>query len=202
MLASSPISALLLVVNILTTCYVLFMDPRALDRLALKPYRVKQDQEAYRLLTSGLVHVNMGHLLVNMVTLFFFGPALEYQLGPIGFLVLYLGSDLASGALSMIKHHDDAWYSSVGASGAISGVVIAYALFYPLRPIYMMFIPIGIPAIVFAGLYIGFSAWAAKDQRPGSIAHIAHLGGALGGLLITVILEPSILTHFIRMLTY
>jgi membrane associated rhomboid family serine protease len=115
------------------------------------------------------------------------------------FFALYVGSELAANALTYWRHRASPAYSAVGASGAISGVVFAFCLFRPLDPIYLMFIPIGIPAALFAVLYLALSAYAAGQAR-GRVAHEAHIGGAVGGLALTALLYPAsvgvFLSHF------
>ncbi len=179
--------------------YALFSDKRMIDVLAFKPKRVLQDREYYRLITGGFVHGGLGHLAFNMITLFYFGPALEIRLGSVGFLILFFGAELAAHGLTILMHKDSPSYSAVGASGAISGVVISFALFYPQRAIYLFFIPIGIPAWIFGFAFIMYSAWVMtrkNKSQPGGIAHEAHLGGALGGLLLTLLLDFSAWSTF------
>lgn len=93
-------------------------------------------------------------------------------------------------------------YSAIGASGAISGILFSFCLFEPLSKIYFVFLPVGIPAFIFAIFYVGFSVVAMKrgnDSAGGGakIAHEAHLGGAIGGLILTLILEPQAISIFL-----
>jgi membrane associated rhomboid family serine protease len=184
----APLSFLLLLTNGAVGAYSLFVDPRLIDRWAFRPARVRAGEWG-RWLTAGFVHVGLAHLAFNMLTLFFFGPFIEMRLGLFRFFALYFGSELAANALTYWRHRDNAEYSAVGASGAIAGVVFSFCLFRPLDPIYIMFIPIGIPAAIFGVLYLLLSAYAAGQQR-GRVAHEAHIGGAVGGLLLTVLLYP------------
>jgi len=101
---------------------------------------------------------------------------------------------------TVFKHKDDFHYNSLGASGAISAVLFSYILYNPLSKIYIMFIPIGIPAVVFGGLYLIYCAYASKNSRD-NINHDAHFFGALTGLIFTVIFVPGIIQHFIAALT-
>ena len=150
-----------------------------------------------RWLTAGFVHVGLAHLAFNMLTLFFFGPFIEGVVGSWRFLVLYLGAELAANALTYWRHRSNPAYSAAGASGAISGVVFAFVLFRPWEPIYLFFVPVGIPALIFAGLYVALSVYASK-QGGGRVAHEAHLGGALGGVALTLLLYPASLGIFLR----
>lgn len=199
--AAAPATAILLAVNVVVSLYVLYVNPNAVSRLALVPYDVINNRAFERLFTAGFVHGGIGHLLFNMLTLYFFGPLLEGVLGPGRFLLLYFGSEMAANALSVVMHRRNPNYAAVGASGAISGVVFAFCLFAPFAKLYIFF-AIPMPAIVFAVLYVVGSIYAMKQGREagwaGGIAHEAHLGGALGGLVLTILLEPASLSIFLQ----
>ena len=199
--SSSPVTFSLLLAIVLTSGYTLLVDRSLLDRLAFKPHRVLRHGEYSRLITAGFVHVGAGHLLFNMITLYFFGRPMEGVLGPGAFLVLYFGSELAAHGLSLALHRHSVAYAAAGASGAISGVLFGYCLFAPLQPIYIFFVPIGIPAALFAVGYVAVSMYAMQRARSGAgggIAHEAHLGGALGGLMLTIWLEPQSVKIFLE----
>lgn len=198
MLADAPVTLVLLALNGLIGFYTLTQAPALIGQLAFRPYGFWHRREWWRALTAGFVHVGGAHLLFNVITLFFFGPAVEQLLGPVRFLVLYFGSELAANAATLVRYRDDPAYSAVGASGAISGVLFSYCLFAPWSLIYLFF-AVPIPAIVFAVLYVAASLWAAR-QGGGRVAHEAHLGGALGGVLITIAVEPRALPHFLQQL--
>lgn len=201
-LAGAPVTTIVLVVNVMVSFYALVVDHSLFDRFSFRPAHVRSG-ERYRMLTGGFLHAGWAHLAFNMITLYFFGPYLELVLGSFRFGVLYFGSELAAHALTYMRHRDDLGYAAVGASGAISGVVFAFCLFAPLQPIYIFFIPIGIPAILYAVLFVLFSAYAMREGQEGTgarIAHDAHLGGALGGLLLTIALYPSVVGTFLRQL--
>ena len=205
MFSNSPFTLFLLIINVLVSGYALYFDRNLIDKLAFKPHRVLKEREFYRLVSGGFVHGSMGHLLFNMATLFFFGPVLEARLGSALFLIIFFGAELSAHLLATWMHRDSVSYSAVGASGAISGVLFSYSLFFPLRKIYLFLIPIGIPAWIFATGFVVFSAVAMRrkgDTRGGGIAHEAHLGGALGGLILTLIVEPSSLELFLTQLGF
>lgn len=199
--AAAPATTVLLIVNVVVSLYVLYANPQALERLALVPYDVVHNRAYERLFTAGFVHGGGAHLAFNMLTLYFFGPSLEGLLGPGRFLLLYFGSELAANAFSVYLHRSNPRYAAVGASGAISGVVFAFCLFAPFAKLYIFF-AIPMPAIVFAVLYVVGSIYAMKQAREGGavggIAHEAHLGGAIGGLILTILLEPMALSVFLR----
>lgn len=172
-----------------------FSSPGLIKRFAESPWEIRQHGRWYQLITSGFLHANFGHLFVNMLTLYFFGPPMERALGTGPFLILYLGSLLGGSFLTYLAHRSHRSYRALGASGAISGVLFGFVLFRPLAPIYLFFIPIGIPAVLFAVLYVGVSLYGMRS-RFGRIGHEAHLGGALAGLFLTVALYPDALRIF------
>ncbi|NBB86926.1 MAG: rhomboid family intramembrane serine protease [Bacteroidetes bacterium] len=201
-LSQAPVTLLLLIINTVVSLVALTSRPELIDRFAFKPVRVLQEQEYYRLFTAGLVHVDGTHLLFNMITLYFFGPWLEGLLGPVRFLILYVGSDLAAQALSLVMHQRNPTYAAVGASGAISGVLFGFCLYEPFRLLYLFF-AIPIPAVVFAVGFVALSIYAMQNRGPeetGGLAHEAHLGGALGGLALTIFMDPGALGAFISQL--
>ena len=129
----------------------------------------------------------------NMMTLFFFGPVVEKTLGTDGFLVVYFGAVLTSGIVSFYVNRNRPDYSSLGASDGVLGVLLSFCMFYPLSPIYIMFLPIGIPAILFAVLFVAISA-GMMGREGNRIAHEGHLGGALAGIVLTILMRPDVLT--------
>lgn len=199
-LAETPATLLLLLVNVLVSGYALYFDQGIIDRFSFRPSRILKEREYHRLITAGFVHAGLWHLAFNMITLYFFGPFMELILGTGSFLVLYFGAELAAHGLSLVLHRTNPSYAAVGASGAISGVLFGFCLFRPFQTLYVFFIPL--PAIVFAVGYVVLSIYAMRQGREGGmtggIAHEAHLGGALGGLLLTILLEPRAISVFLQ----
>ena len=193
-LLATPITAFFLLINVLVGAYSLFVEPDLIGRWAFRPAAVKKGEWG-RWITAGFVHTGLAHLLFNMVTMWSFGPPIERTIGWWRFLAVYMGSELAANALTYWRHRDDPAYSAVGASGAISGVVFSFVLFAPWAMLGVLFI-IPMPAILFAFLYIAFSIYA-SNQQVGRVAHEAHLGGALGGIVLTILLYPAALTTFL-----
>ncbi|PSQ81635.1 MAG: rhomboid family intramembrane serine protease [Bacteroidetes bacterium QS_1_63_11] len=204
-LLNAPITLALLLSNLGISGYALLADPSLIRDLAFKPRRIQKHKEYYRVLTAGFVHASGTHLAFNMITFYFFGPLLERILGTGAFLVLYFGSELAAHALTYIFNRDDPHYSAVGASGAVSGVVFAFCVFFPLRNLYLFF-ALPIPAVLFAFGYVFGSIYAMRSggQEAGMgdwIAHEAHVGGALAGVVITVgtiLISPGVQQIFLR----
>lgn len=200
-LLNAPITLALLLCNVGVSGYAMLGDPSLLDELSFRPRRIRENGEYYRFLTAGFVHAGGAHLAFNMITLYFFGPLLERILGGGFFLVLYFGSEMAAHALTYVMHRDDPRYAAVGASGAISGVLFSFCLYAPLTMLGVMLI-IPMPAILFAVLYVVVSVYAIGQRQQGArggIAHEAHLGGALGGVLLTILLDyPRPINAFLR----
>ena len=200
-LLNAPITLALLLCNVGVSGYAMLGDPSLLDELSFRPRRIRENGEYYRFLTAGFVHAGGAHLAFNMITLYFFGPLLERILGGGIFLVLYFGSEMAAHALTYVMHRDDPRYAAVGASGAISGVLFSFCLYAPLTMLGVMLI-IPMPAILFAVLYVVVSVYAIGQRQQGArggIAHEAHLGGALGGVLLTILLDyPRPINAFLR----
>ncbi len=147
--------------------------------------------EQIRIFSSGFLHVDSMHLIVNMLTLYFFADIVVMELGNLNFLIVYIISLIMGNLLSLYFHKDEYHYTAVGASGAVTGILYAAILLYPEMKLYMFFIPIPIPAYVFGIGYLLYSIYGMK-KRIGNIGHDAHFGGAIGGFVVTLILMPSL----------
>jgi membrane associated rhomboid family serine protease len=145
--------------------------------------------EQIRMISSGFLHVDTQHLLFNMITLYFFANPVIAHLGEINFLIVYFGSLLVGNLLSLYFHKNEYYYSAVGASGAVTGILYAAILLNPSMSLYMFFIPIPIPAYIFGIGYLLYSIYGMKNSV-GNIGHDAHFGGAVGGYVITLALAP------------
>ena len=180
---------------------VALSNQKVMDRLIFWTPAMQRGQYD-RFITHGFVHADGPHLLFNMITLFFFGNIIEsfYRqfFYDMGFVLFYLGGLVFAILPSYIKHRNDARWASLGASGAVSAVLFAYILFKPWDLIFVFFIPV--PAIIFAILYVGYSIWSGKRGN-NNINHSAHLWGAAYGVVMTIILEPAVLPHFLTQLT-
>ncbi|MBC6998398.1 rhomboid family intramembrane serine protease [Cytophaga sp. FL35] len=147
-----------------------------------------------RMLTSGFLHVDWAHLFFNMFTLYFFAPVVIGWLGTGKFLVVYFVSLLAGSLLAMFFHKNEPYYSAVGASGAVTGVLYAAILLQPDMRLGFMFIPIPLPAYVFGIGYLLYSIYGMRS-RIGNIGHTAHFGGAVGGYVSTLLFLPQLLVQ-------
>jgi len=195
---NTPVSAVIFLLTIATSLYA-FSNPETYGKFMLHPYSVSRGQRIYSIFTSGLIHKDWGHLFMNMFSFFFIAFALERQIGSLQFSILYLASLALSDLSSILKHKEHFGYHSLGASGAISALVFSYILFFPNSSFYLFLIPIPINAVIFGFLYLIYSAYASKHAS--EINHDAHFFGALAGIIITIIFNPWVVSHFFTQLT-
>jgi membrane associated rhomboid family serine protease len=145
-----------------------------------------------RMFTSGFLHVDTAHLIFNMLTLYFFADVVIAGFGPIKFIGIYVISLIAGSLLALFFHKDEDFYSAVGASGAVTGILYAAILLNPNMSLFLMFIPIPIPAYIVGIGYLLYSIYGMKN-RVGNIGHTAHFGGAVGGYFATLFLMPDLI---------
>jgi membrane associated rhomboid family serine protease len=152
------------------------------------PEAILARRQFYRLITAGFLHLNGWHLLMNMASLYFFGPLIERIFGPAQFLAIYLGAMVGGNLLALYahRHHD---YRALGASGGVAGIIFAYVLLFPGGSIGMYFLPIGIPCWLYGIAYLLISFYG-MQRGLGNVGHDAHLGGALVGLFTAAALHP------------
>ncbi|NTV67213.1 MAG: rhomboid family intramembrane serine protease [Chlorobaculum sp.] len=161
------------------------------DKLIFEPVRILRGKQYYRIVSSGFIHADWNHFLFNMFSLYSFGSSIEIFLGVQTFLFIYFAGIIGGNLLSLYLHRNHN-YRALGASGGVCGVIFASIFLYPGGKINIFFIPIGIPASVYAILFLIFSFIGMRAQL-GNVGHDAHLGGALIGLLTATILHPYIL---------
>ncbi|MEJ6617029.1 MAG: rhomboid family intramembrane serine protease [Crocinitomicaceae bacterium] len=160
-----------------------------MDKMLYIPYDCKQNNNYSRIFSHILIHADWGHLLFNMLSLFFLGDFLLYSfiveygatMGQFHFLVLYVLGALFATLIPYVRNQDNPHYRSLGASGAVSSVIFAAILWNPTMEIGLLFIPFAIPAYIFGPLYLLYEFYADKKGTTG-IAHDAHIGGAIFGV--------------------
>lgn len=146
-----------------------------------------------RMITSGFLHVDLAHLFLNMFTLYFFADVVISWFGHGKFLIIYFISLAAGSLLALFFHRNEPYYSAVGASGAVTGILYASILLQPNDPLYFIFLPtVGIPAYILGVGYLLYSIYGMK-KRVGNIGHTAHFGGAIGGYATTLLFKPDLL---------
>jgi len=181
----------LIVANLIASLYALFLDREFTGHFAFEVRAILRERQHYRVFTSSFLHNDLIHLSFNMWALYCFGPPVEHLLGKTGFLVVYFGAILASGILSFIMNRTDMNYSSVGASDGVSGVLFSFILFYPTTELMIFPIPFAMPAFMFGIVFLVISSLLINaDNR--RMAHESHVGGAVAGFLLTLLMVPEL----------
>lgn len=184
--------------------FTAFSSEKIINDLIFWPPMIREKNQYYRFITSGLIHADIPHLAFNMITLYFFGRLVEEYLfipkiGKAGYLLFYVAGIIVSEIPSYIRHRNNYSYRSLGASGAVTAVLFSFILLAPWQTIYVFFLPV--PAIIFAALYVGYSIY--MDRKGGdNVNHSAHLWGAAWGVLFTIFMEPGIINQFIQQLMH
>lgn len=181
---------LLILLNVLVS-YKGFSDPSFFDRYKFSVLQLYR-REYFRLLTSGFLHVNTAHLIVNMFALYMFGDVVIHIIGVDLFVFIYFVCLLAGNYFTYFNHKNESNYTAVGASGAVTGIVYSSILIFPQMKLAFLFLPIPIPAYVFGILYLFYTLFGMQSRRD-NIGHAAHFGGAVSGVVLTLLLDPSLI---------
>jgi membrane associated rhomboid family serine protease len=199
--------SLTLIIVIMTgiISYQAFERPAMRSRMLFVPDLINRFGQYDRFLTHGFIHADWMHLLMNLFVLYMFGENAEYYfkmafgavLGPILYLFLYLGGIVVSSIPGFFKHRENRFYSALGASGAVSGVVFLNIFFAPWSLIYIYGI-IPIPIVVGGVLYLWYSSYMDKKGTD-NIGHDAHFYGAVWGFLFTFVAALAFRPDFVSM---
>lgn len=168
-----PITFIILAITCVVS-FIAFNNRKVMDDLILWPPAISRHKEYHRLVTYGLVHADIGHLLFNMLTLFFFGRYMEGfyagQLGAFGFALFYIGGLVVSILPTYLRNRGNPNYRSLGASGAVSAVLFGFVVLAPWQPIIVFVVPM--PAIIYAVLYTAIrSTWTGVGRATSTTAH-------------------------------
>lgn len=172
--------------------------------LIFHPVTIRENQQWYRFLTSGLIHADLMHLAINMFVLWSFGNAIERYYFPafMGdysdqiYLALYFGGIIVSSIPSYIRHNRNPGYAALGASGGVSAVVFAAILFEPWQNLYLYGV-LAIPQIVAGAAYL-FYSWYSDKRAADNVGHMAHFAGALWGFIFTGVMNPELFIRFMQ----
>jgi membrane associated rhomboid family serine protease len=193
---------IILILITVVVSYAAFNSRKLMENLQFNASKIIYKKEYHRLITHAFIHANWEHLFVNMIVLFSFGQAIEayfkYNFGNKYiqyYFLLYFGGILVSNIYALIKHRNNYFYNSVGASGAVSAILFAAIFFDPWNKILFFFI-LPIPGILFAGLYLVYSYQMSMKQKD-NVAHDAHFLGALFGFIFPIILNPQLFGQFL-----
>jgi membrane associated rhomboid family serine protease len=149
--------------------------------------------EHIRMISSGFLHADLGHLFFNMFTLYMFAPVVINYFGEASFFLIYMISLAFGSLLTLLMHKNDYSYSAIGASGAVTGIIYSAILLQPDMMLGLFYV-IPIPAYLFGIGYLLYSIYGMKVKND-NIGHTAHFGGAIGGYVITIIKKPEMLTE-------
>ncbi|TDX83185.1 rhomboid family intramembrane serine protease [Epilithonimonas xixisoli] len=184
------ISLYILVAIIAITCvisYIGFQQPEFFQKYKFEVGAIQRRKEYIRILSAGFLHGDFMHLLFNMYTLYIFAPIALIGFGIGGFLIIYLGSIILGNLFCLYVYKNVPFYSAIGASGGVSGVLFAAVALAP-NDIQIWFIP----GFAFGALYFGYSVYMMLNPRANdNIGHAAHLGGAFFGLVYAVASYPE-----------
>ncbi|PWN60985.1 rhomboid family intramembrane serine protease [Chryseobacterium viscerum] len=145
-------------------------------------------KEYIRLISSAFLHADFMHLFFNMLSLYFFQGVVVNFFGEVGFLILYFGSMILGNLFSLQIYKKQPWYSAIGASGAVSGIIFASIAMAP-NEISVNFLP----GWLFGTIYFGYSVYMMLNPKQwDNLGHAAHLGGAFFGLVYSIAMHPQL----------
>lgn len=191
---NTGIIGIILIIANIAFSYKGFTNKRFFESYKFEVDRILINKDYKRLVTSGFLHVSWTHLLFNMFSLLAFSSTIENYLGGLDFFIIYTASLVGGNLFSLLihKHHGD--YSSVGASGAVCGIIFASIVLFPGRGLGFFGLPLSIPGWLFAIIFVLYSIYGIKSKKD-NIGHEAHLGGALVGLTTAVLMKPFAFTE-------
>jgi len=171
------------------------MDENAIARYAVIPADITAGRHLGTLITSMFLHANLLHVGGNMLFLWIFGNNVEDRIGEIKFIIIYFAAGIA-GSLLQIAINPASTVPMLGASGAISGILAAYVLYFPRARVLTFIFPfffVTLTAYIFIGYWIALNALQAFlniGVSGGGVAFFAHIGGFVSGLVLALLLRP------------
>ena len=189
----APVSMIIIAINCLLFLFNNIMGNPAADgnfpetRLATFTFSPGMGHVYPGIITHMFSHANAGHLIGNMIMLLFLGTQVERAYRPLRYLILYLVSGLAAAAAQAISTPDAVM---LGASGAIAGVMAAFARHWPHQMLYFAG-RVPMPAWLYMLIWVGYNVLGSQSNAPG-VAFMAHLGGFAAGLILSFIIAPRI----------
>ena len=199
---SISVSLMIMAVTVLVSLAA-WQKPDWMELMTMNPYLIDRKKQYWRFISSGFIHADFTHLFFNLFSFYFFGTQLEYifsvifpGMGPQMFVLFYLLGILVADLPTYFKQKNNAYFNSLGASGAVSAVIFAGIMFFPTEKIYLFGL-LGIPGIIYAGLFTWYSI--EMDRRGKDyVNHSAHLYGGLFGILFVSLTYPKVWITFIE----
>ena len=184
------ITFIIILLATIAMSYYGFNNPTFFNRYKFNVGAV-QKGDYVRLVSSGFLHANWQHLIFNMISLYFFQDVIIGSMGNLMFLLIYFGSMFLGSVFSLYIYKKQPYYSAIGASGAVSGIIFAAIALYPTA-LSVNFLP----GWLFGALYFGYSVFMMFNPQQGdNLGHAAHLGGALFGLAVVIVYVPEVVIH-------
>lgn len=181
---------------IILTCLVSISamnNSKLMNELIFYPPAVANRKQWYRFITCGLIHADWLHLILNMYGLYIFGQYVEKAFidifgkqGAIFYLLMYITALIVCLLPTYKKYRNNQYYKSLGASGAVSAVIFAFIILFPLQKLGILFLPFRIPGFIFGLLYLVLSYWAERRSAD-NINHSAHIWGGIYGFLFLIV---------------
>ncbi len=179
----APITQALLLINVAAFCIDYFVGPWF--RLVFALWPIGHGFLPWQAVSYAFLHGSLFHLFFNMMGLWMFGSEIERVWGPKRYLLFYMVSLLtAAVAQLLVALVTGAVYPTVGASGALFGLLLAFGMLFPNRQIMLLIPPIPMKAKVFVAIYGAIELFLGVTGTQQGVAHFAHLGGMLGGFLM------------------
>lgn len=170
-------------------------NPQLFNRLRFEMSAVLNGKQYDRLFTSAFLHADTMHLFFNMFALYVFAPVVLSYLTSLSFILIYFTAVVLGSLFTILFHRNQKWYTAVGASGGVSGVVFSAIIIEPELPLRLIFLPFfSFPGWVFGLIYLGYSMFGMKHLRD-NIGHAAHLGGSVAGIILTILLSPQLINQ-------
>jgi membrane associated rhomboid family serine protease len=173
----------LLIVTVMSFMVEIYAGENAIASLALWP--LQGEFRLWQLVSYAFLHASATHLAINMYGLWMFGSEMENLLGRKTFFQLYFASVLTAAIMQLlVMNATGSNVPTVGASGGVFGLLLAYGICFPKRIVMLLIPPIPLPARVFVFLYAGIELMLGVTGAQANVAHFAHLGGMIGGYLV------------------
>jgi membrane associated rhomboid family serine protease len=187
----APVTQTLLLANIAVFLLQSVAEPLLIAYFALWPLHIGAGIDSagfapWQLVTYSFLHGNLMHLLFNMLALYMFGSDIERVFGSRRYAFYYFACVIAAALTQVTVSAIGDWpaYPTVGASGGVFGLLLAFGLYFPRRMVMLIFPPIPMPAWLFVTLYGFLELFLGVTGTQAGVAHFAHLGGMLGGYLV------------------